>query len=128
VAYTVFKEFEFAAAHHIPDHPGKCRHLHGHNYRIRVFMTADRLDSIGMVIDFAHIKAMMQEVVGHFDHRVINDFPPFDVLHPTAEQLSEYVFRGIEERVDSEELSSRQVRVARVEVWENATSCAIYEP
>ena len=128
MAYTVFKEFGFAAAHHIPDHPGKCRHLHGHNYRIRVFMTADKLDSIGMVIDFAHIKAMMKEVVGHFDHRVINDFPPFDELHPTAEQLSEYVFRGIEERVDNLEPSPRRVRVARVEVWENETSCAIYEP
>jgi len=91
-------------------------------------MTADKLDSIGMVIDFAHIKAMMKEVVGHFDHRVINDFPPFDELHPTAEQLSEYVFRGIEERVDNLEPSPRRVRVARVEVWENETSCAIYEP
>lgn len=128
MAYTVFKEFAFAAAHHIPDHPGKCRHLHGHNYRIRVFMAAEKLDAIGMVIDFSKIKAMMKDVVGHFDHRVINDFPPFDELHPTAEQLSEYVYRGIAERVVAAEDPSRQVRVARVEVWENDTSCAIYEP
>ena len=129
MAYTVFKEFDFAAAHHIPNHPGKCRHLHGHNYRIRVFMQADLLDEIGMVIDFSRIKAMMKEVVGHFDHRVINDFPPFDEQPPTAEMLSEFVYRGIAERLDGGEAEkARRLRVSKVEVWENPTSCAIYEP
>ena len=126
--YTIFKEFAFAAAHHIPDHPGKCRHMHGHNYRIRVFIQADRLDSIGMVMDFSHIKAMLKDVVGHFDHRVINDFPPFDTQPPTAEVLSEFVYRGIEERMDAQEREERGLRVAKVEVWENRTSCATYEP
>ena len=126
--YTIFKEFAFAAAHHIPDHPGKCRHMHGHNYRIRVFIQAERLDPIGMVMDFSHIKAMLKEVVGHFDHRVINDFPPFDTQPPTAEVLSEFVYRGIEERLEAKDREERGLRVAKVEVWENRTSCATYEP
>ena len=87
--YTVFKDFTFSAAHAIRGHTRGCQNLHGHNYRIRVHVAAEELDELGMVIDFADLKAVMQEVVGPFDHRVINEIPPFDAeLNPTAEVLA----------------------------------------
>ncbi|RMH22460.1 MAG: 6-carboxytetrahydropterin synthase QueD [Acidobacteria bacterium] len=119
--YAISKDFTFAAAHRIDGHAGPCRHLHGHNYRVRVRLAADRLDALGMVVDFADLKAMIEQVAGPFDHRVINDVPPFDQLPTTAEQLAEHVYRGIAERLDDP-----RVRLERVEVWENDTSCAIY--
>lgn len=126
--YTIAKEFTFAAAHQIPDHPGKCRHLHGHNYRVRVFLQAQTLDPLGMVLDFSLLKGMMEKTVGHFDHRVINEIPPFDSINPTAELLSEYVHTGVSERLaETPEATERDVRVRRVEVWENPTCCAIFE-
>jgi len=124
--HTILKEFSFAAAHHIPEHPGKCRNLHGHNYRVRLFLRAEELDRLGMVIDFAEVKRFLKEVAGPFDHRVINDFPPFDERPPTAELVSEYVFREVEKRL-AENGAGERVDVARVEVWENDVSCAIYE-
>lgn len=120
--YTVFKDFTFAAGHFVRGHTGGCQNLHGHNYRIRVFLGADRLDELGMVLDFAQLKVLVNDVVGHFDHQVINDHPPFDEINPTAELLSEYVYRQVEER-----LGTDRVQVNRVEVWENDSSCAIYE-
>ena len=126
--YTIFKEFGFAAGHHIPDHPGKCRHLHGHNYRARVFLRADRLDSMGMVYDFGRLKVLMNEVVGPFDHRVINDIPPFDGRNPTAENLSEHIHTEITSRIEHDETAAGRVAVTRVELWETDTCCAIYEP
>jgi 6-pyruvoyltetrahydropterin/6-carboxytetrahydropterin synthase len=65
----------------------------------------------------------MEEVVGPFDHRVINEIPPFDERNTTAELLSQYVFEEVERRLAGQE----RVRVVRVEVWETDTSCAIYE-
>ncbi len=76
--HTVFKDFQFAAAHAIRGHTRGCENLHGHNYRVRVHVAADQLDELGMVLDFADLKAVVQEVLGPFDHRVINDIPPFD--------------------------------------------------
>ena len=125
--YTIFKEFGFAAGHHIPDHPGKCQHLHGHNYRARVFLRADHLDPMGMVYDFGRLKVLMNEVVGPFDHRVINDIPPFDARNPTAENLSEFIHTEISSRLRHDETAAGRVQVARVELWENDTCCAIYE-
>ena len=122
--HTIFKDFTFAAAHAIRGHTRGCENLHGHNYRVRVHLAAERLDELGMVLDFADLKAMMQEILGPFDHRVINDIPPFDRRNTTAELLSQYVFEEVARRLAGDE----RVRVARVEVWENDTACALYEP
>lgn len=122
--FTVFKDFTFSAAHAIRGHTRGCQNLHGHNYRVRVHVAAAGLDELGMVVDFADLKAMVQEVVGPFDHRVINEIPPFDRVNTTAELLARHVFEEVDRRLGA----GGRVRVARVEVWENDTSCAIYEP
>jgi 6-pyruvoyltetrahydropterin/6-carboxytetrahydropterin synthase len=121
--HTIFKDFSFSAAHAIRGHTRGCQNLHGHNYRVRVHLKAERLDELGMVLDFADLKQMMQEIVGPFDHQVINDIPPFDRRNTTAELISQYVFEEVARRLEGQE----RVRVAKVEVWETETSCAIYE-
>lgn len=122
--HTIFKDFTFAAAHAIRGHTRGCQNLHGHNYRVRVHLAAGWLDELGMVLDFADLKAIMQEILGPFDHGVINDVPPFDQRNTTAELLSHYFFEEVAARLGGQD----RVRVTRVEVWENDTSCAVYEP
>jgi 6-pyruvoyltetrahydropterin/6-carboxytetrahydropterin synthase len=122
--HTIFKDFSFAAAHAIRGHTRGCENLHGHNYRVRVHLRARQLDGLGMVLDFADLKAIMQEVLGPFDHRVLNEVPPFDQRNTTAELLAEYVYREVARRMPGD----GRIDVARVEVWENDTSCAAYEP
>ena len=160
--HTICKDFTFAAAHAIRGHTGGCENLHGHNYRVRVYLRARRLDSLGMVLDFADLKAIMQEVLGPFDHRVLNEVKPFDERNTTAELLAQHVCDEVSRRLpggsgsagrepgsgdggeggggfgdpgDSAAAAPRAPRdaegriwVARVEVWENDTSCAAYEP
>lgn len=121
--HTIFKDFSFSAAHAIRGHTRGCQNLHGHNYRVRVHLEAARLDGLGMVLDFADLKAMMQEILGPFDHQVINEIPPFDERNTTAELLSRYVFEEVGKRLEGQD----RVRVVRVEVWETDTSCAVYE-
>jgi len=120
--FTVFKDYVFSAGHSIRGHTGGCENLHGHNYRVRVHVGSRELDRLGMVIDFADLRTIVDEVLGRFDHAVINDIPPFDERNTTAERLAEYVCEQVRERLPE----GRSVR--RVEVWETETSCAIYEP
>jgi 6-pyruvoyltetrahydropterin/6-carboxytetrahydropterin synthase len=121
--FTVFKDFTFAAAHAIRGHQRGCQNLHGHNYRVRVHVRAGRLDPLGMVIDFADLRTITEQVVGRFDHAVINDHPPFDAeRNTTAEELARWVAEEIGGRLPA----GREV--ARVEVWETDSSCASYEP
>lgn len=124
--FTIFKDYTFAAAHVIRGHQGKCRFMHGHNYRVRVHVSASELDDIGMVVDFADLKKHVHDVLGPFDHQVINEIPPFDERNTTAELLSQYAFEEVDRRLV--EAEGGRVRATRVEVWENDSSCAIYEP
>lgn len=120
--FTVFKDFTFAAAHQIRGHRGGCENLHGHNYRVRVHVSARRLDALGMVIDFADLKRIVAEVVDPFDHRLINEVPPFDSRNTTAELLAEYFYAEVARRLPEGR------SLTRVEIWETESSCAIYEP
>jgi 6-pyruvoyltetrahydropterin/6-carboxytetrahydropterin synthase len=139
--YTICKDFTFAAAHAIRGHTGGCENLHGHNYRVRVHLRARSLDKLGMVLDFADLKAIMQEILGPFDHRLLNEVPPFDERNTTAELLAQHVYDEVSRRLaagsgaagrearDGDVVDEGgRIRVARVEVWENDTSCAAYEP
>jgi 6-pyruvoyltetrahydropterin/6-carboxytetrahydropterin synthase len=120
--FTIFKDYQFSAGHAIRGHTRGCQNLHGHNYRVRVHVTARELDALGMVIDFADLKEIVDGVAGKFDHAVINDIPPFDVRNTTAELLAQYLYEEVGGRLPP----GRSVR--RVEVWETESSCAIYEP
>ena len=93
--FTVFKDFSFSAAHQIRGHQGGCQNLHGHNYRVRVYVRARELDALGMVIDFADLKKIVAAVVDPFDHQFLNDIPPFNERNTTAELLSQYIFEEI---------------------------------
>lgn len=125
--FTVFKDFTFAAAHAVRGHTRGCQNLHGHNYRVRVYLSAHELDPLGMVLDFADLKAAVGEIAGPFDHAVINDLPPFDTINPTAELLSRYLYEEMDKRLGKGMLGDGRVTLQRVEVWENDSSCAIYE-
>jgi 6-pyruvoyltetrahydropterin/6-carboxytetrahydropterin synthase len=119
--FTVFKETDFAAAHFLREYRNQCENLHGHNYRVRVYVGADELDSTGMVIDFVKLKSAMMEVVRRFDHHNINEVPPFDLLNPTAEHVARYIAEEVATAIDSD-----RVRVTECHLWETDRSCAIY--
>jgi 6-pyruvoyltetrahydropterin/6-carboxytetrahydropterin synthase len=125
--HTIVKDFTFSAAHAIRGHTRGCQNLHGHNYRVRVHLRAGRLDALGMVLDFADLKAIMEEILGPFDHQVLNEVPPFDQRNTTAELLAEYVFEEVAKRLPGA-APDRRIEAVTVEVWETDTSCASYEP
>ena len=123
--FTIFKDFDFSAAHAIRGHTRGCQNLHGHNYRLRVHVAATELDDLGMVVDFADLKEIVSEVAGPFDHRVINEIPPFDRENTTAELLARHLHGEVARRLA--ERTGGRAAVTRVEVWETPTSCAVYE-
>ncbi|MDX1502912.1 MAG: 6-carboxytetrahydropterin synthase QueD [Thermoanaerobaculia bacterium] len=122
--FTIAKEIRFSAAHTIRGHTGGCERLHGHNYRVRVVLEAEELDELGMVMDFADLKGMLEEITAPLDHRLLNEVAPFDRINTTAELISRHVFEEIARRLPAE----RGLRVERVEVWEGPSSFAAYRP
>ena len=89
--YTIYKEFTFEAAHRLPHVPEghKCARLHGHNYRVQVFVAGDELQDSGMLIDFGDVRRECREAMSCFDHRYLNELDEFADAYPTTEQLAQ---------------------------------------
>lgn len=63
---------EFDAAHRLIDHEGKCKYLHGHRYKVALYVEAAELDSVGRVIDFSVIKEKFGKWIDErLDHNTI---------------------------------------------------------
>jgi 6-pyruvoyltetrahydropterin/6-carboxytetrahydropterin synthase len=64
---------DISCGHRVVGHENKCRHLHGHNYRIHFSIEAEELDKVGRVMDFSVIKAKLcQWLEDCFDHKVVD--------------------------------------------------------
>ena len=125
--FEVSVERTFAAGHALRGYKGKCENVHGHNYRVRVTIEGDQLNSIGLLVDFVEIKRLLRGSIEYLDHRFINDLPPFDELNPTAENMARFFFQEVEKglRTGSAEVPAR---VKEVQLWETDTSVATYRP
>lgn len=119
--YTLKVVTDFAAAHALRDYPGECRHLHGHNWKLEVEVSAQKLNDSGMAIDFKTIKQAAREAAGELDHRYLNEVPPFDRLNPTAENMAAHLFGRL-----SQALNDGRVRVSSVTLWETERACVRY--
>jgi 6-pyruvoyltetrahydropterin/6-carboxytetrahydropterin synthase len=112
---------QFAAAHHLRAFKGKCEQLHGHNWKVEVYIRASQTDEIGLVKDFGEIKAVTQGVLQRLDHTYLNDQACFQQENPSSENIARYLFRELSRLLDDS-----QARTSKVTVWESDTACASY--
>ncbi len=105
----VTRAFAFEAAHQLLWHPGKCRRLHGHNYRLEV--TVERpLDGNGVVLDFDDLRQVVdREIVERYDHQHLNDL----MDNPTAELIAGEVWKRLE---------AAGLELVRLRLWETTDS------
>ncbi len=112
--YTLIVRQTFDAAHCIPNHPGKCRNLHGHTYKVEAEFSGEALDDIGMVMDFADLKGALKAILP--DHLYLNDVMPGPT---TAEGIAKWLF---------DQLAERRLPVTALTVWETPDCGCRYTP
>jgi 6-pyruvoyltetrahydropterin/6-carboxytetrahydropterin synthase len=120
--YTIKTVVHFSAAHVLYGYEGACERVHGHNYEVHVEVVADRLDDLGMGIDFEEIKAASHEAIADLDHRHLNELEVFEGKNPTAERVAALIHQRL-----SRALNREHARVRAVELWETHDSCVRYE-
>lgn len=118
----VYREVQFSSAHRLRNYHGKCENLHGHNWRVRLFVTRAELDATGFVMDFKVLDAVLKEIMELLDHKDLNSLKEFETVNPTAENIAILVFKLAEEKIAA---IDKEVRVSKVCVWESDKSCAI---
>lgn len=111
---------DFSAAHRLRGYRGKCESLHGHNWRVEVVVGAEKLDKLGMVVDFKVVKRVLAQVLDKFDHRFLNRLSEFKRKNPTTENIAQEIAKQLAERLPS------RVQLKSVTVQEAPGSSATY--
>lgn len=111
----------FASAHQLRGFHGQCENLHGHNWKVEVFVCGQKLDKDGLLMDFKEIKKKTEVFMDMLDHKFLNDLAPFTDINPSSENISKYLFESL-----SKEINTEDINVSKVTVWESDTACASY--
>jgi len=113
----IYKEFQFDAAHYLPlvpeDH--KCRHMHGHTYRVLITAKGHVNQDRGWVEDFGFLKLAWEPLSRQLDHKILNEVDGLE--NPTAEHIAIWIW---------DRLISTIPGLHSVEVKETPSSGAIY--
>ena len=130
--FRVTCEIDFCYGHRLLNYSGKCRHLHGHNGRVVISLAAQRLNELGMVVDFTDIKRVVSAWIDeHLDHRMIlcEHDPAVMVLqglgeplflvsqNPTAENIARLIYDAAVEA---------GFPIESVQLWETPRCYATY--
>ncbi len=118
--YELVVEKTFAAAHYLRNFHGRCENLHGHNYRVQVYVRGSELNDAGMLVDFTDIKNALNGVLDRLDHTCLNELPEFAVLSPSAENIAKL----IGDHLGGFDFGRGAIH--RVEVWETPIQSATY--
>lgn len=114
-------ERTFSAAHRLCNYDGACARMHGHNYRVEVSVMGEEPGPNGMLLDFADLKAVCDQVIEQLDHRCLNELAPFVERNPTSENIARHIFEQVRTALAKPGLS-----VGYVRVWETPGQSAVY--
>ncbi len=111
----------FSAAHCLQGYKGDCSALHGHNWTVQAVLNAEKLDQIGIAVDFKKLKQEMDAILDDYDHTNISELDEFKSINPTSEIIAQVIYRKL-----SAKMNDNNVKVARIRVCESPASGATY--
>lgn len=138
--YGLKTEAAFDSAHFLADYYGKCENLHGHRWRMVVYLEQEELQKEDtmrdMVLDFGVFKKAVRALAEELDHTFLVEegtLKPSTIaalesegftltilpFRTTAENLARYVCTR---------LRGEGLPVSQVDMYETPNNCAIYRP
>ncbi len=113
----IFKEFTFEAAHRLPFVPEghKCARLHGHSFRLSIFVSGEIGAKTGWIMDFADIKSAFKPIYDQLDHYYLNEIPGLE--NPTSEVLIRWIW---------DQLKPRLPQLSKLILHETCTSGCVF--
>lgn len=136
--YELKTEAAFDSAHFLTNYYGKCENLHGHRWRVVVYVSEKNLQTAGtmkdMVLDFGEFKRIVRAQANALDHTFLveeGSLTPATIAALESEGFTLLVlpFRTTSEnlaRYFAGKLKEQGLKVSRVEMYETPNNCAIW--
>lgn len=136
--YGLKTESCFDSAHFLTDYYGKCENLHGHRWRVVVYLRQSELGADGterdMVMDFGAFKREVRALTESLDHKFLveeGSLKPatLECLRDEGFTLVTFPFRTTSENLAKwffDQLEAKGLPVSQVDVYETPLNCATY--
>ena len=136
--YGLKTEACFDSAHFLTDYYGKCENLHGHRWRVVVYLEQEQLQTEGtmrsMVLDFGVFKKAVRALANSLDHTFLveeGSLRPATIaaLEEEGFSLTVLPFRTTAENLARwffDRLQEQGLPVSQVDCYETPNNCAIY--
>ena len=118
--FTVTVESGFSAEHQLTYAGGEKEVLHGHQWVVRVAVSAQRLDESGLAVDFVELKGHVEDIIAPFKGSRLEELACFEGGNASAEVVAKYIYDKTAERLPT------YIKLEYVEVMEAAGCWAKY--
>ena len=93
--FTISVETHFRASHQLALPDGSKEPVHHHNWLVTADVSSDKLNSMGLVMDFNQLKALIDKTIATFDNRALDRISYFQQNNPSAENVAKYIYEKL---------------------------------
>jgi 6-pyruvoyltetrahydropterin/6-carboxytetrahydropterin synthase len=97
--FTVSVETYFWASHRLTQPDGSKEPLHHHNWSVTADVSSKKLNSMGLVMDFRQLKAIIDTTIGDFDNTALDTIDYFQRNNSSAENVAGYIYQELEPKL-----------------------------
>ena len=120
--YTLAVKRSFVAQHYLVGGDwGPENNWHSHHYQLELLLESETLDGHGYLVDIVDVERNLEEIVGYYRDKTLNDLPEFSGLNPSIEHFTRIVCQTLVGSIKANNLSAITVKI-----WENNIAWASY--
>ncbi len=97
--FTVSVETHFWASHQLTLPGGSKEPVHRHNWSVTADVSTEALNSMGLVMYFRQLKAMVDEMIAEFDNMALDKIDYFQRNNSSAENVAGYIYEKLEPKL-----------------------------
>lgn len=97
--FTISVETHFCASHQLTLPNGSKETLHSHNWLVTANVCSEKLNGIGLVMDFRRLKKMLDNIVSRFGDAPLEKIDYFRQNGSSAENVAKYIYENLEPKL-----------------------------
>ena len=97
--FTISVEMGFRASHQLTLPDGSKEAAHRHNWSVTADVAGEKLDNMGVVMDFHGLRAALGGIIAELDDLPLNEIAYFQRNNPSAENVAKYIYDKLAARL-----------------------------
>jgi 6-pyruvoyltetrahydropterin/6-carboxytetrahydropterin synthase len=99
VMFSISVETHFRASHQLVLEDGSKEPAHDHDWSVTATLSSNKLNNMGVVMNFQELKAMVNELVAEFDNSALETMEYFQRNNPSAENVAKYIYEKLHSKL-----------------------------